>query len=256
MPTPSTPIPNIPKTAPREFSNLRSPKDAGSPFTQWKNQQAYAAQINSLTEFCKVIWGEVSKLKATKTDGLTMYPFKIYNIPSIYRTSSSLNDWRTFNIRNGYVLTKYVSTGSLSSVWGTDGVPYPDQAYYPQPIGKGDIVVPENEGQYWFWIEELMPPDPVSGSYIIRHGNDPKTISSGNPQPWENFPSSSEKHTMIGYVDTKTSASIYYPYVRQMLRTDVISTGNVSQSFAEMYVCGEDQVVEKWFVHGYRSGSV
>lgn len=258
MPRPSTPIPNQPKCSPREFSRYRTPRDSGSPSTQWKYQADYAAQINSLTEFCRILWKEISKIRQPKTLGLDMFPFKIYSIPSHYKTNPTASiDWRTFGVHGGCVLTKFVSTGSY--VFGTDQVKYPDLVTYPFPIGYNNIEVPLNCSQYWFWIEELTSSLPVTGSYILRHGPNP-TVSSNvsgtgsNPNPWTTFPSASSHYLPIGYVDTLTSASSYYPYIRQYLRTDVLSMGG--GNYTSMSVC-VNGVAQTWMIDAYQlSGSI
>lgn len=252
MPRPSTPIPNQPKYRPREFSRYRTQRDNGSPSTQWKYQADYANQINSLTEFCKNIWHEIAKIRQPKTLGMDMFPFKIYSIPSHFKTSPTASvDWRTFCVHGGYVLTTLVSTGSY--VFGTDQVKYPDLVTYPFPIGYNSIEVPLSCSQYWFWIEELTSSLPVTGSYVLRHAINPKVSSNvsgtgSNPNPWTTFPSASAQYIPIGYVDTLTSASIYYPYIRQFLRTDVLNAG--IGHYVSMSVC-VNGMAQTWMVDAY-----
>lgn len=259
MPSPATPIPNQPKWAPREFSRYRNPRDNGSPMTQWKNELTYAQQINALTEFCKVIWKELAKVKGPIST-LDMHPFRIYSIPNVlYYNSvdSGSTRWRTFNVRNGCVLTDVVSTGSV--VFGTDGMPCTlvDQNIYPTPIGTGSsVVVPNLTPQYWFWIEKPLTgsfPAPT-GSYILRHGPNPAAASTGNPNPWDTFPSASSNHWPIGYVDTYTSASQYQAYVRQFQRTDITTSGGGGH-YVTMSIC-LDGSAATWYVDAYpASGS-
>lgn len=231
MPRPTTPVPNSPKWFPREFSKLRNSRDKGSPLTHWKNQEEYAIQINSLTEFCKVIWKEISKIKP-KGSSIVQSPFRIYNVPSILQQNADIGQyWRTFSIRNGCVLTDIVSTGSF--VFGTDNAILVDQQTYGNFPNSPQYQVPDGVIQYWFWIEKKNDGSsygPGTGSYVLRYGSDPTLISVGNPIPWSSFPSASTTHFPIGYVDTQSSSSIQQAFVRQFLRTDVLNSGGSSNT--------------------------
>jgi hypothetical protein len=250
---PATPIPIPITTAPREFSSLRSMRDKGSPSTQWKEQIDYAKQINSLTQFVKVLWDQVQKIRQPSVY-IDQHPFKIYSIPPMLYPSDTekSGSWRTFKVRGGCVLTDIVSPSSI--VFGTDNEDYPDHQSYNIPVEQNAIVVPLASPQYWFWIEKLIPPQTNTGSYILRHGENPASVSTFNPNPWINFPSSSNNHIPIGFVDTNTSGSAGIAYVRQYLRNDVLSTGTSSGSYIEMNVCENERVVT-YYVNAFRSGS-
>jgi hypothetical protein len=256
MPRPATPVPNNPKWAPREFSRLRSARDRGSPGTNWKPQQEYAAQINSLTEFCKVIWHEISKIRESKSTRLDMHPFRIYTVnPSFrYAVDTSGSFWRTVKVRGGCVLTEKVSTGSI--VWGTDMNNYPDNSDYPNPVNKYDIEVPASQSQYWFWIETHSASlGAGTGSYILRYASDPKVDGPANPIPWDTFPSASATHIPIGFCDTLTSGSRNQLITRQYQRTDVVSTGGSAPSLLVNICNDQTGVAEQWLIVGTKVSS-
>lgn len=213
--------------------------------------QDYASQINALTEFVKVLWKEMANIKKSQAATLEMYPFRIYSPPAwTYNPPSTDNtSWRSFRIRSGYVLTSLVVT---QSVFGTDGYKWADRQTYPFPVTDNLYTVPISQSSYWFWIEKPQTYlGDATGSYIIRYGENPKVVSTGNPTPWTTFPSASATHIPIGFVDTYTSGSIQQSYVRQLLRTDVISTGG---NYISMSVC-VDEKIETWFVDAFKSGS-
>ena len=177
MATTISPILNPVQTYPREFSKLRTPRDNNSPLTQWKNQAAYARQINQLTEATKNVWSELNKLKVMGS-GISMFPFCIYNMPEmlypietqVANNNASSSLWRTFYVRQGCVLTQIVSTGSFVS--GCDGIQQADFQMYPINDTSSAVVVAENIPQHWFWIEKLTVP--ISGSsYTLKNGVTP-----------------------------------------------------------------------------------
>lgn len=240
MPRPSTPVPNTPKWGPREYSRLRSAKDKGSPGSVWKPMVEYSTQINALTEFCKVLWKEISNIRETKSSRVDMFPFRIYTIPRYlrYTTDTNENFWRTVKVRGGCVLTNEVSTGSI--VWGTDMCQYPDDSTYPLPfINKYDIEVPITQSQYWFWVNSLTSSLAGTGSYLLSHGANPTIASIYNPYPWTTFPSASTSYIPIGFVDTNTSGSRNQLIIRQYLRNDILSSSGSSTSTAGMIFVGE-----------------
>ena len=211
----------------------------------------YSSQINALTEFCKIIWKEISKVRTPWASTLDMYPFRIYSVPPYlrYATNTSGSFWRTVKVRGGCVLTSTVSTGSI--VWGTDMSQLPDLSNYPLPLNKYDIEVPVSQSQYWFWVASLTSSLAGTGSYLLAHGANPKVASISNPYPWTTFPSASTSYIPIGFVDTNTSGSRNQLIVRQYLRNDIISMGG---NYVPFKVCVNNEV-QTWMIDAYQSGS-
>jgi hypothetical protein len=200
-------------------------------------------------------------LNERKTLDLDFYPFKIYSLadefrgPDLYSPYILSNNWTTFRIRNGAVLTSQVNiTGS--SVAGTDKYVYPDiNTFYLGWVPGVDIVVPTGSNQYYVWIESLTGSYAVSGSsYVIQYATSSQVQSTYVQTPWVTFPSASSIHIPIGYIDNVSSASIQRPFVRQYLRTDVLYAGGGSGSYIPLSACVNGQMVTI-YVNGYISGS-
>jgi hypothetical protein len=249
------PIPHKPKQ--NEYSQQRSQRDAHSPATAWKDHNAVATQINSITDVIAAMRREMASYKLRQMTGFDFHPFKIYNVPDSFRPSTdsgsfhTADSWRTFKVRNGCVLTKIVATSSF--VAGTDEVLYVDSDILPTPIEKNDIVADNTVDKFYFWIQDTvgLPGANPTGSFILRYGPNPATISTGNPIPWTTFPSASSINFPIGYVDCKTSASVNQAFVRQWQRTDIVTTPG---HYITMSVC-IDGVNQIFNVDAYPSGS-
>lgn len=236
-----SPLTNLPK--PHEMSSLRSPRDADSIYKLWQKLYQVVERDNKISQLMNQMSREFKRLEGQDVVDFEFFPFKIYTVPTIFRPqtdqaqyTSSIN-WRTVRVRGGLVLTTLVTTGSY--VNGTDGMQ--NYAYYnylpANSVGSYDIQVPANTPQYWFWIEtsgsySVGSPSP----YYLRYSSTPQTPdSSGNPNGWSGFPSTTNNlgspNLVIGYVDTYTSSSQNHAYVRQILDTDVLAAGtNISSS--------------------------
>lgn len=240
-----SPITYIPK--PTEASALRSPRDRDSVYKLWQFVHKSVERCNQLSEIVKQQNRDIKRLQDRRVLDFDFFPFKLYNVPDQFRPQvdtmqyTASANWRTFRVRGGLVLTQFVSTGSF--VNGTDGMQ--NYSYYnfypgtsPATVGTYDIQVPLNTSQYWFWIEQTgsFSNAALSGSpYYLRYGSNPATASApGNPNGWINFPSASVStsgsYFPIGYVDTATSGSQNYAFVRQMQVGDVLSSGTNSGS--------------------------
>ncbi len=237
-----------------EFSFMRSQRDSHSPLKVWRDTSAYARQINNITQNVQGINRQFNKVRSPVQLQFDFYPFRIYSIPQIFRGPNNADNWRTFKVRNGEVLTDIVAnvsssfTGSPTWVFGTDGVPYPDSNVLPSPITVGDIMAPESASRFYFWIETLNPALANTGSNIIQYGTDPRTV--GIQHTWDTFPSSSANHIIIGYVDTATAGSSHTAFIRNYVRADI--TSNVS--FFTASLCLNNQEVV-YYLAGHPSGS-
>ena len=229
---------------PKEGSSLRSSTESDSNAKLWKHIADHSSKLNAFGQLINQLSRESSNNNKLNVTDLELFPFKIYSLSSVFRpTTDSANytssvNWRTVRVRGGLVLTNTVATSSF--VNGTDRMQ--DYSYYNMygdlTPSSTDIQVPDSSSKYWFWIENAGTP--ISGSpYILRHGANPTSISSGNPTPWTSFPTANPNYTPIGYVDTLTSSSINRSYVRQILTADVISAppaGSTVAPAVQMYV--------------------
>ena len=233
-----------------EWSQYHTQRDSHSPLKQWKDSSGYAQQINALTQIVVSLGKSLSKIKQPVAASFDFHPFKIYNVPDIFRptvATGSFNptdNWRTFRVRNGEVLTKTITSGS---VYGTDATQYVDSNIFP--LNSFDTLVPTGSSRYYFWIETLDTAAPPTGSYVIQSGIDPSQVGLQNK--WSNWPSASANHLPIGYVDTLSSGSINQAFVRQYIRSDILSN---AVNYQSMSVCvgGQEQT---WYVAAYQSGS-
>ncbi len=204
-----------------ERSQLDSVRESESTPHYWKYINLCSNTINALIENVLSLKRDLVSLSTPKLGGIDFYPFKIYQFPEIFRTTSidSYNDWRKVRVRAGCVLTDYIDPLSSSLVIGTDGIRYTDDQFYPNETGSLDILVPENTSQYWFWVEQS------SSNYYLRDGADPTVTSSYNPSAWTTFPTPDSTHWPVGYVDSLLGAGSHQLYVRQFARGDILSAG-------------------------------
>lgn len=253
---------NIPvKVQPPKFEQSKwiPMKDSASPYTLWKDVKSHASAINSIIQSLTSLFRDVAKLKQTTTPDFKFHPFKLYPLNKDFRPDIENSVWRTFNVRGGAVLTKYVDSRSI--VKGTDGITYTDYNLFPSNFMTGSVTVPLNTPNYWFWIHVLTGSLSASvmtdEQYIVHYGSNPSTDYTSSlsylgsqSYAWSNYPSSSTENIPIGYVDTQSSGAISRAYVRQYLRTDVLATGATSGSFIPVNVCvnGVDTIL---YVNGF-----
>ena len=129
--------------------------------------------------------------------GGKLHPFCIYSHPSEERDTPTAADWRTFRVRAGTVFIN----GTEVTVTGTDGADEPDTGAL---AATGDIEVPEDDPQFWFWLE------------LTGGGSPAASVESGSTPPtWD------ETHIPIGWVDVFTNAEDQSPIIRQFIRTDL-----------------------------------
>jgi len=260
---------NLPlKVQPPRFeqSNLVPMRDSTSPYGIWKDVRNHATAINSIIETIGSLYRDVTMLQQSAAPDFKFYPFKLYNLTKDFRPDIENKTWRTFTVRAGNVLTKYVDSRSM--VQGTDDVTYTDYNFIPSPVSHGSFEVPISSSNFWVWIHVLTG-SAITGSsgsneqYIVHYGDkNPATnyTSSGKSvgsqsYAWDNFPSSSTQNIPIGYIDTATSGAMGRALVRQYLRSDVLNVGASSGSFIPVNVCinGVDTTL---FINGFfASGS-
>ena len=130
-----------------------------------------------------------------------MFPFRLYQIPSWYRTTPSpTTDWLKFCIRGGLVFINWTAvTPTL-----TDGETSPDSETFPVSAGAGVNEVSATAGvaQFWFWLAL------TSTTAVVTSGASPPTWSSAA--------------IPIGWVDT-TDTPNKFAHVRQLVRTDLFT---------------------------------
>jgi len=243
-----TPLAVVPTM--REASSLKSQREPDSLQKVWKFVSELVTRSNVVSQNINQINRDLKSINSRNVTGFDLFPFKIYSINSNLRPQSDIGtytgsaNWRTVRVRSGLVLTELVSTGSF--VNGTDRMEqysYNDNygstlsnlnSYSPNSNINYDIQIPLSQSQHWFWIEQSS--SFTSGSnYYLRHSATPTTSSISNPNPWLLFPIASATLIPIGYVDTNTSQSIKQAFVRQMLTTDVISSGGNGITWRGLY---------------------
>ena len=245
-----------------EYSPLASPKERNSPWQMRKTFNQFADQINNHTQQIKQTQRDTQRSNNPNIKRLSsfdFFPFKIYTIADVFRPQNSGSyttgsNWQTVRIRNGQVLTSFVNYTS-SFVYGTDGTQYPDSNYFNPAWTSGiDYIIPPSSSQYYFWIESLS--SSVSGSnYCIQSATSSNIPSTYIQSPWFNYPSASNTHIPVGYVDNMTSASVHQLLIRQFQRTDVVATGGSSSgSYLQLIACinGVNTTI---YVLGFVSGS-
>ncbi len=211
-----------------EASGYKSPREADSIQHTWKYINRTIDGVNTNVQNINQLNRDLQKLAERDKLDFELYPFKIYVVPTLFRSGGDVtqftNNWRTVRVRGGFVLNNIVSTSSY--VNGCDGFQnYP----YSNAYGSASIVtssidytIPVTQSMYWFWIEN------TTGSYNLRYGANPVSSSLGNPTPWVGFPSASANYIPIGWVDSRSSASINQLVIRQFLTSDIISTGGAA----------------------------
>lgn len=154
---------------------------------------------------------------------IELFPFAIYQLPSVLRAAPAANDWLKFRVRAG----KYLGV----DVSGTDGAnddPDSESLFEADTL---DISVPSGTPSFWFWLDASNPAAPA-----LKSGVTPPTFDSS--------------HVAIGMVDTSTNAATRQAVVRQIVRTDIISTGAGSglglQAFRLKYVGIDVLVCKAW----------
>jgi hypothetical protein len=251
-----------------EGSSQQSPRESQSPWQVWKYANEVQKQLYTVSDQTNATHRQLlTSIPPYQWNGIDFYPFKIYQYPESFRSTTldSVNDWRKVRVRSGNVLTTLIQPGGVSEVIGTDGIEFEDYQIYPPESGSGgvgisgslDILVDANEYEYWFWVESSGS-NPTASNFL-RHGADPTIVSYANPHPWLNFPSASSDvsgstFTIIGYSDTESSGSLGRMYIRQYLRTDLMSAGGATPNLL-VNICNNG-VVEKWKIFGTKvSGS-
>ena len=138
--------------------------------------------------------------------GTRYFPFKIYLSPS---HDDEDEDWRTFRVRAGSVLTGGSSGGVPEGPIipdTTDGVSNPDSSEVPDYDEGIDWIIDSGVTVFWFWLE-----------LVVSDGETLATIEGGDTPPthWN------MNYIPIGSVDTNTLADDKIAQVRQFIRTDV-----------------------------------
>ena len=226
---------SLPKS--HEMSSLDSMRSSDSIYKQWSKISELSSGHNSLIQVINQMTRDIKRLSDRLTIGLGFFPFKIYTVPNFFRpTTDQLQytasaNWRTVRVRGGYVFADYISTQSY--VQGTDGMElYTDLSTLPSSsVGYYDIQVPESQSMFWFFIEQSGSKTSVSSSYYLRYAaTTPASYSAiGNPHPWVSFPSasfgtSSYQYYPIGWCDSNTSGSTNNLLIRQIQRTDIVTS--------------------------------
>lgn len=249
--------PNRPQKIVHEGSSQQSPRESEGIWQQWKHANEVQKQVYTISDQAKATHRALIALQPKQWGGLDFHPFKIYQYPNALINGDS--DWKNVRVRAGEVLTNIISPATSSAVQGTDGVLFCDNQIYPAfdgtggvgPSGSLDIPVDANCAHYWFWIETSGSTS--SPTYHLRHGADPTVASYGNPNPWDTFPVPSGDKVVIGFADSLTGASTGQLYIRQYLRTDVMSQGALVQVNLCNEITGENEV---YYFVGFKSGSI
>lgn len=231
-----------------EKSTLSNARDDDSLYLQWKKLSEVIKVLNLNSQVTSQLARDMQSINKRSVIDLELFPFKIYNVPDIFRNTVDddgdfVNEynWRTFRVRGGLVANVAVSTGSF--VAGTDNFQnFSDYNFISESftITDYDYIVDEGIPQYWFWIEQNgNPTGSLTGHspYFLRSAVNPTVSGPYNPNPWMSFPlnntsSNTQAYYPIGYVDTSTSASQQRAFIRQLQRTDVVSSGGATGSNA------------------------
>jgi|ERR1035437_1478733 hypothetical protein len=247
-----TPVKTLNKA--EEVSQLRSPRDSATIYSAWKRENELVKGINATMQVVNQLARELKRLGGRITQDFDFFPFKIYNLPDEFKLSASSSiNWRTLNVRGGYVLTSKIDSGSCY-VNGTDRMEhFAYHNFLHNPISLGQYIIPTGSYNYFFWIETSGSASPDTSSYYLRSSATPQTPDSLlNPNGWTNWPSASSGNYIIGFVDTATSAAAHIALVRQVQVGDILSSGLPD---AKQFTVCENGSLDTWFLYGYKSGS-
>jgi hypothetical protein len=185
----------------------------------WLKINELDRKIEALTKTIAAMQFSLAEARRKPDQPPEMHPFKIYQIPSIFRAAgtATADDWRKFRVRGGRIVS---TEADGPDIVGTDEADFPDGPLYPNRADV-EITVTANVEQYWIWI--TVADDGLSG--LIKHGADPTTNG------WDAFPTI-DANVPIGWVDTSTQLADKVALVRQLLRTDLVSGGGI-----EMELC-------------------
>lgn len=208
-------------SGPSSGSVVRPPARGGDARRNWLAVAQLSGRLSGLVGGLQTVDDRVSAMKRGGLVLADLHPFKIYNLPSVLRTTPAPEtDWLLFRVRAGRVM----STNALN----TDGADSdPDVEDFPDVT---DVEVPSGTASFWFWLE-------INGTVpTVRWGPTPTASSfSGTPawtstNPWTSFPTVDSAHVPIGWVDSQTDAANKVAHVRQILRTDLLQLATVGSA--------------------------
>jgi hypothetical protein len=222
-----TTIPRGGLRAPTEMSGLTSPRERDSIQHMWQtalqSQQAAASARNAN--------GSLSQTPSPRrpSNPSLFYPFKIYQLPWMFRTNPTPQDWLKVRVRTGRCLI-----GGINNVLGCDGAPDPsNETYNDTPLTYGDIPVPANTASYYIWVNFSTSPAQLYFGTSAASANIPTSSAPwymAQADTWPTFPTPDATHIPIGQVDSNTYAAQQQLIITQYVRSDIYSSGGGSNN--------------------------
>src|ERR1017187_7443749 len=166
-----SPLITIPK--PHEKSSLVSSRDPDSVNMLWKFTATIADRVNQLSQNANQQNRDIKQIGDRRILDFDFFPFKIYNLPYPFTTSSMPDpQWRSARIRGGYILSNYISTTG-SYVNGTDRMEnVADLSILNNNPMFNTITVPTGSFPYWFWIETSGSASGSNSPYYVRRSEE------------------------------------------------------------------------------------
>jgi hypothetical protein len=164
------------------------------PRKDWAKVNLLAAQVDDLRKQIGLQREYITTLRKNLGSlAAGMHPFKVYQIPPHLRASTSAEDWRKVRVRSGRAL-------GVDIVTGTDGATEVDEGGFPSTT---DITVPASSDNYTIYL--------TLSSSAVSHSDTP--------------PAESEDVLYIAVCDSDTRSAQKELVIRQLVRTDILSTG-------------------------------
>lgn len=179
-----------------------SPKAGDDSRKLWRHNVELQRRLDTLLGEAGAGRGVAGRKRFTWVE---LHPFKIYQLPYWLRATPGASDWRKFRIRAGWCLG--------ANATGTDGHDTDPDAAEIAEADMADITVPDETAAFWFWIADADTAPVVKSE-----------ATATKPTEW------TATLIPIGFVDTDTYSAENRAVIRQLLRTDVISTGGGAQA--------------------------
>ena len=200
---------------------VRLPSPGGKVSQNWQAIGQVASAANAHSADIAALQGAFANQKHRSKYLDTLHPFKLYQLPSVLRTSPNpATDWLKFIVRAGRVLDVDAT--------GTDTINAdPDSEQYP--TSPAEIAIPaDTTGKFWFWLEIGSTSGATTAK--VRYGPTPTAASYDTwttTNPWLLAPFPDPLHVPIGWVDVHTNFATHYPIVRQLLRSDLLALDGI-----------------------------
>lgn len=205
-------------------SRLVTPRELGA---AWRMERAALNRAMRNTNFQGQLQRQIAQIPVNGLFTSQLFPFQIYHLPVSLRPNGLPNpdglDWRRVRVRAG----RYMASSGPIDVVGTDGVANPDIETYLDDPSVTDILVNEDDPNFYFWVKYDMG----SVTATVYYGDDPSTAQP-MADDWPTFPSNDSAHTLIGWCDSHSLADQTIMQVQQIVRSDIYPLGNTGGTTA------------------------